>query len=96
MNASTMSSQNYAASGSKPTSKAAGSAKQAGAASSDRTNVASGTARSTSRTQNRTAMSSPRDNAYRAELRNCVQQSGDQRERCLDQAIANHDRTQSG
>ncbi len=40
--------------------------------------------------------SSPRDNAYRAELRNCVQQTGDQRERCLDQAIANHDRTQSG
>jgi hypothetical protein len=40
--------------------------------------------------------SNPRDNAYRAELRNCVQQTGDQRERCLDQAIANHDRTESG
>jgi hypothetical protein len=40
--------------------------------------------------------SNPRDNAYRAELRNCVQQTGDQRERCLEQAIANHDRTQSG
>jgi len=38
----------------------------------------------------------PRDNAYRAQLRNCVQQTGSQRERCLDQAIANRGRTQNG
>ena len=30
--------------------------------------------------------------AYRAELRNCVQMTGDQRESCLDQAIEKHDR----
>ena len=53
--------------------------------------VASATPRSTAGTQSQTAASSnPADNRFRAELRNCVQQSGDQRESCLDRAIENH------
>jgi hypothetical protein len=64
----------------------------------DQTKVASATPRSNSRAQSQTggAKLNPADTAYRAELRNCVQQSGAQRESCLDQAIENHGRSQSG
>ncbi len=38
------------------------------------------------------AKANPADTAYRANLRNCVQQTGEQRETCLDQAIEKHER----
>jgi hypothetical protein len=77
------------------TASKATTAKRAAGANADQTKVASATPRSNSRAQGRTA-SNPSDTAYRTELRNCVQKSGNDRESCLDQAIQNHGRTQSG
>ena len=64
---------------------------KAASADSNPTPVASAAPRNTARTPNKTAANSnPAHNRFRAELRNCVQQSGDQRENCLDRAIENH------
>jgi hypothetical protein len=71
--------------------------KRAAGTNADQMKVASATPRSNSRAPARsTAKSTAGDTPYRAELRNCVQQSADQRESCLDRAIENHERTQSG
>lgn len=86
-----------AGSGAPPAQKSAAAkpdaakAANAAGASTDNTQVASATH---SRTQSKTpkAKASPADTAYRAELRNCVQQTGEQRESCLDQAIEKHER----
>ena len=83
-------------SGANPARKVA-TAKRAASPNADQTKVASATPRSISRGQGRTAATSnPDDTAYRAELRNCVQKSGNERASCLDEAIENHGRTQSG
>jgi len=80
------------------TQKTPDAKQQAASTNTDQTKVASATPRSNSRAQSQTggAKLNPADTAYRAELRNCVQQSGVQRESCLDQAIENHGRSQSG
>ena len=57
-------------------------------ASTNKTQVASATS---SRTQGKDAASAnPADTAYRAELRNCVQMQGGERDSCLDRAIEHH------
>jgi hypothetical protein len=69
--------------------------KRAAGTNADQMKVASATPRGNSRAPARSTAKSG-DTPYRAELRNCVQQSADQRESCLDRAIENHERTQSG
>ena len=66
-------------------------AKPKAASASANPEVSSATPGNNARTQNKTAArSNPADTRFRAELRNCVQQSGDQRETCLDRAIESH------
>lgn len=60
-------------------------------ASTNQTHVASATPRTSSRTQSKNAATAnPADTAYRAELRNCAQMQGGDRDSCLDRAIEHH------
>jgi len=56
-------------------------------ASATKTHVASATPRTQSKNA---AMANPADTAYRAELRNCAQMQGGERDSCLDRAIEHH------